>query len=301
VQRGHKLGAPAGSALWWTFVNARFAYGADTIEIIDSVPDDESHTARRLEEHISDLQYDDRVMRVPVTRHIVSTAAELTDVLSRLAGVTEANDLWPLIHIESHGSKEGLHLAKGDFLKWADIQPYFMRLNKATRNHFFVVMAACNGFHGIKAMIDVVDHAVSLRLLGGPAEETSSGSLEDAMKGFYSSLLRTGNLDAAADDARKSAPTFRIYSAEAAFMAGWKRAKEQFPTTAKGIQEKTEQIVTIMKKAGLALPERPHAKVKAAIREIDMNNPFQGYRKRFFMLDLFPEVEEEIASLDPDR
>jgi hypothetical protein len=273
---------------------------ADTIEIIDSVPDDESHTARRLEEHISDLQYDDKVMRVPVTRHIVSTAGELNDVLSQLAGVTEEKDLWPLIHIESHGSKEGLHLANGGLVKWADIQPYFMRLNKATRNHLVIVMAACNGFHGIKAMLDIVDHAVSLRLLGGPAEETASGNLEDAMKGFYGSLLRTGNLDAAAEEARKSAPTFRIYSAEAAFMAGWKQAKEQFPTTAKGIQEKTEQIVTMMKKAGLPLPDRPHAQAKAAIRGIDLNKPFQAYRNRFFMLDLFPEVEEEIASLDPD-
>jgi hypothetical protein len=188
-------------------------------------------------------------------------------------------------------------LAKGDFVKWVDIQPPLMRLNKATRNHLFIVMAACNGFHGIKAMLDVVDHAVSLRLLGGPAEETSSGSLEDAMKVFYSSLLRTGDLGAAADEARKSAPTFRIYSAEAAFMAGWKKAIEQFPTTGKGIQEKTEQIVTMMKEAGLSLPQRPHAQAKAAIRGINMNNPFQAYRKRFFMLDLFPELEEEIAGL----
>jgi hypothetical protein len=117
------------------------------------------------------------------------------------------------------------------------------------------------------------------------------------MKGFYSSLLRAGDLDAAAGEARKSAPTFRIYSAEAAFMAGWKKAVEQFPTTGKGLQEKTEQIITIMKEAGLPLPERPHAQAKAAIRGINMNNLFQAYRKRFFMLDLFPELEEEIAGV----
>jgi DNA-binding beta-propeller fold protein YncE len=88
-----------GTTVWWTLMNARFAYGADTIEIIDSVPDDESHTARRLEEHILDLQYDDQVMRIPGTRHIVSTAAELNDVLSRLAAATEEKQLWPLLHI----------------------------------------------------------------------------------------------------------------------------------------------------------------------------------------------------------
>jgi hypothetical protein len=72
---------------------------------------------------------------------------------------------------------------------------------------------------------------------------------------------------------------------------------EQFPTTAKGIQEKTEQIVTMMKNAGLPLPDRPHSQAKAAIRGIDMNKPFQVYRREFFMLDLFPELEDEIAAV----
>ena len=112
-----------------------------------------------------------RIMQVPVTRHLISTAQELADVLSQIAKVAEQADRWPLIHIESHGSIEGLRLAKGDFVRWADIQPTFLRLNKATRNHLFIVMAACHGFHGITSMLDRIEDAASFRLLCGPSEK----------------------------------------------------------------------------------------------------------------------------------
>jgi hypothetical protein len=50
------------------------------------------------------------------------------------------------------------------------------------------------------------------------------------MKGFYSSLLRTGDLDKATSAAQQRDETFPLYSAKAAFMRGWRKALEQFPT-----------------------------------------------------------------------
>jgi hypothetical protein len=256
-------------------MTARFAYGEDTIEIIDSVPEDHRQTARHLEQHIEDLKYEPSVVQIPLTRRRVVTAPDLYAELSQVASTAVEKNLWPLLHIEAHGSKDGLQLAGGDVVNWADLQPYLMALNKATRNHLFIMMAACEGFHGIKAMFDRADHAACLRLLGGPAEETSAIRLEGAMKGFYSSFLRTGDLDEATSTAQQSEKTFRLYSADAAFMRGWRKALEQFPTGGKALQEKTEQ----------------------AICQLDLNIPFQAYRRKFFMLDLFPELEAEISGV----
>jgi hypothetical protein len=278
-------------------MTARFAYGADIIEIIDSVPEDHSQTARHLEQHIEDFKYEPSVVQIPRHRRRVVTAPELYTELSEMASTALEKNLWPLLHIEAHGGKEGLQLAGGDLVKWADLQPYLMALNKATRNHLFIMMAACEGFHGIKAMFDRADHAACLRLLGGPTEEASAGRLSDAMKGFYNSLLRTGDLDEATSTAQQSEETFRLYSAEAAFMKAWTKALEQYPTGGKALQEKAEQIITMMNTADLPLPERPHAKTKQAIRQLDLNIPFQAYRRKFFMLDLFPELEAEISTV----
>jgi hypothetical protein len=56
----------------------------------------------------------------------------------------------------------------GDFVSWRELQPHFKRINVATRNHLLVVVAACWGFHGIRAMIDRGHDGVSPRLLAGP-------------------------------------------------------------------------------------------------------------------------------------
>jgi hypothetical protein len=158
-------------------------------------------------------------------------------------------------------------------------------------------MAACWGFHGIKAMLDVTDHAVSIRLLAGPAEITTTGKIEDAMKGFYSSLLREQNIVSAVEEAQKNEPTFRIYSAEQAFLAGWNKVIREYPTTNKSIQERAEQIVSQAKFSSRPLPPRAHSRAKAAIRSLDMSVPFESFRRKFFMLDLFPEIDEEISGV----
>jgi hypothetical protein len=218
-------------------VTPRFAYGADTIELIDSIREGELQTGRHIEEHIADVRYDPAVVHIPITRHLVSTAEEFYTVLSNLtAGAAEEN-VWPLVHIECHGSDQGLQLAQGAFLTWAEIQPYLMAVNKATRNHLFMIVAACKGFHAIKAMLDRVDDAVSLRPLGGPAEETTSGRIEDGMKRFYAALLRTGDLNAAITGRQTAEATFRMNSAEAVFMAGWQGPWSSFPEPAKAFKK----------------------------------------------------------------
>jgi hypothetical protein len=92
-------------------MTARFAYGADTIEIIDSVPEDHSQTACHLEHHIEDLKYEKSVLQVPLTRRRVVTASGLYAELSQVASIAVEKNLWPLLHIEAHGSRDGLQLA----------------------------------------------------------------------------------------------------------------------------------------------------------------------------------------------
>lgn len=278
-------------------MKVRVAYGADTIEIIDSIPEGQSQTARRLAEHVKDLQYDTAIRQVPVTLHRAGTSAELCTLLYRVADYGEENDSWPLIHIESHGDSNGIQLANGDYLCWTDLQPIFLRLNKATRNHLFIVMASCSGFHGIKAMLSASDHVASLRMLVGPSEETNSGRLEDAIQSFYSSLLKTGDVVGAVVETQRHEPTFRGYTADEAFIAGWRNALKKHPITNKAIPQRAEEVVTPMRESSSPAPEKVHSNVKAALRSLDMNMPFESHKRKFFMLDLFPEVEDELTGV----
>ena len=273
-------------------------FEADGVEIIDSIPANESQTARRLYEHIKDLRYDSRTMQCDVSRHVIATAADFHSLLAELAEKAEKEDRRPLIHIESHGNTDGLGLASAEFIPWGEIQPALLRLNKATRNHLFVVVAACRGFHAIKAMLDKIDHGTSFRLLAGPAEVTLSGNIEDAMRDFYRSLLTTGSIPAAVESALNSEPTFRIYSAEEAFLKGWSRAAADYPKTNSAIQKRADEIVSQVKASEeSAPPDKLHSRAKAAIRSLDLSVPFESFKRKFFMLDSFPEVTEEIKGV----
>jgi hypothetical protein len=128
-----------------------------------------------------------------------------------------------------------------------------------------------------------------------PAEETSSGDIEAATKAFYETLLLGGSIADCRDAARLREPTFRIYSAEEAFLAGWRQAIGQLPTSNREIQEKAEEIVTLIKAPD---PDRPdsglHRRAKQAIRALDLSAPFENYKRAFFMIDLFPQLSEEL-------
>jgi hypothetical protein len=275
-------------------VEVEMAYDADTIEIINSIPDGERQTARRIYAHAKDAQYNSYSVQCPVNYHRITTPDDLCGLLTKLAEEATAHQgSWPLVHIESHGSKEGLTLAQGDVVRWAQLQPYFNRLNRATRNHLLVVIAACWGFHGIKAMVGQIDHSASLRFLAGPAEETLSGNIEEAMKAFYGALLRGGSLHDCEASAQAQEPTFRIYSAEQAFLEGWRVAVRDYPESNREIQAKAEKIVTQAKSSTTQPQKGIHRRAKDTIRSLDLNKPFEGYKRAFFMLDSFPEISHE--------
>jgi hypothetical protein len=275
------------------FVKGTMSFEADTIEIVDSIPDGEKQTARWIYEHAKDVQYSPLSVNCPINCHRIMTADELRTLLTKLAEEAAAHqDSWPLVHIESHGSTEGVTLAQGDFISWIELQPYFNRLNRATRNHLLVVIAACWGFHGIKAIVGEIDHSASLRFLAGPAGETLSGDIEEAMKAFYSALLLGGSINDCEAAAQMKEPTFRVYSAEQAFIEGWRVLVRELPRSNRDIQAKAEQIVTKVKRSPTA-PKRLHHLAKKAIRSLDLHEVFERHKSAFFMLDSFPEISHE--------
>jgi hypothetical protein len=267
---------------------------AETIEIVNSIPESEKQTARWVYEDAKDVQYHQETAQCAINYSYVSSAHELFVLLMQLAERAASRGDWPLLHLESHGSQQGLTLANGNFVSWVHIEPFLNRLNRATRNHLFIVVGACWGFHGIKAMVGHADHSASLRLLAGPAGETTSGDIEEAMKCFYRALLKGGSIGDAETAARFREPTFRVYSAEQAFIRGWKDTVRSYPATSQAIQAKAEEIVTAVKLSSAPLPERPHRRAKEAIRSLNLDVPFENFKRAFFMLDSFPEVRQEV-------
>ena len=268
----------------------------DSIEIIDSIPEDELQTGRQLHEHILDIRMAIEDPPWTVARHKISSASELTKLLTDLAVGAKRQQTFPLIHLECHGAKDHIKLLNGDRVTWPDISGPLRDLNRATRNQLVAVWAACEGIYSIMSMVGGITEGTSMRLIIGPGNEVKAGKLVDAMKLFYSTLTARPNVDAAVESAATIEPAIRLFKAEDAFTHAYIDLLRK--TSANSKQEYIEELVTKAKNEP-DLKDRPriHRDVKRALKEINPATYFEQAKLTFFMLDQFPEVDEQLSFL----
>lgn len=100
-----------------------------------------------------------------------------------------ANGVFPIVHIEAHGSREGLRVGSGEFIKWDTIRKSLTDINVSCRNNLLVTMAACEGVYLFK-IVKPVQRAPFWGLIG-PKNTMKARQLEVDYSSFYSELLET--------------------------------------------------------------------------------------------------------------
>lgn len=273
-----------------------FVLEIDSIEIIDSIPEGELQTGRQLHEHILDIRtaIDDPLWTV--AWHKIASASELMKVLADLAALAKRQDKFPLIHLECHGAEDHIRLLNGDEVTWSDISGALRDLNRATRNRLIAVWAACEGIHSIKSIVGGITKGTSMRLVIGPGEKVKAGKLGDAMKLLYSTLIPRADVEAAVESAASAEPAIRLFKAEDAFTNAYIDVLQT--SSAKSRQEHVEELVTKAKnEPGLKNLPRIHREVKKALKVINPASYFEQAKRTFFMLDQFPELDEQLSFL----
>src|SRR5687768_6687662 len=127
------------------------------ILILDSIPAGQLNTARRLYEDISLVANVANeapkviLLRVESWGHFVHVIQQCTQVAGREPYV-------PLVHIECHGSEEGLEFADGSQATWVDIKRALIPLNVATELNLITVISACSG-SAIASAVQITERA----------------------------------------------------------------------------------------------------------------------------------------------
>jgi len=257
------------------------------ITIIESV--DAGKSGRRLADDIA-AQIAASERNLTVEYRSVGDANQFNAELKRLADSTRFGRRRPMIHLECHGSAEGIHLESGEHIAWNDLKPRLIEINLASRCNLLVVMAACYGAHLI-ATLDLTDRAPCWGFFG-PPEEVSVEQLEHAYGPFYRSVISDKNPIEAAK--KLLAPVdghqqYLLMTAEVFFTELFARY------LAHNCLEQT-------------LHARAHAMAQKAIQENAPRKPgpgrmlrnlrkiqpssFKKFAEGFFMVDLFPENAE---------
>ncbi|MBU3593491.1 hypothetical protein ICN42_05180 [Polynucleobacter sp. 71A-WALBACH] len=96
----------------------------------------------------------------------------------------------PLLHISAHGNSEGIQLSDGYMMTWVKLKEYLKPINQALGGSLIVCMSSCEGYSGIRMVMDknAIDHPYFALI--GCSEKPTWGETAVAYATFYHQLAR---------------------------------------------------------------------------------------------------------------
>jgi hypothetical protein len=235
---------------------------------------------------------------VKVAYHPVDGRDVLRAVLLAIVSEAQAGH-YPLIHIEAHGAERapgrsstspGLELASGEGIRWTEIAPFLIEINRATRLRLLVYVATCFGAD-IATLVRPTDRAPA-RMLIGPKDSISMGVLETGTNTFYRSLLQKGDGGQALRDMNKATNNvFFPFSAEWLFLQILEGYFNEY-TTPEQVAIRAERIVAHMVLTGASPRQAEMARQQVHAFLSDRKMVFDTQYRHFFFVDVHPEIAE---------
>ena len=136
-----------------------------------------------------------------VFQHVkVACATDLQKYLKELAIEILYSRIFPIIHLDFHGSQDlGLKISQTDFLSWDDLFTSLRIINKIMGNSLVVVGAACEAYWALERLTSSFDKGSPMYLYIAPQKRVSIDFLDKNLQRFYLELLENGNSMKAAE------------------------------------------------------------------------------------------------------
>ncbi|MGJ7564482.1 hypothetical protein ACSFBM_11545 [Variovorax sp. GB1R11] len=161
--------------------------------IIESLEPDEVKTGQILFDFLQPV-IGEADFPLPMGHYTTESAQGFRDVLAELLTNSQQGHV-PWLHIECHGSDEGLEFANGSEISWQELCDLLRPINQACQFQLFVVLSCCHGA-GIVSGIDTGRGAPCLGLIG-PSHEVNPAELLGHFRDFYQQLIATTDLGTA--------------------------------------------------------------------------------------------------------
>lgn len=118
----------------------RFTFS--TIVVIESIPLNERATGKSLyEDLIIRKTYQNPVLKAEY--HRIENKQDLIERMQTIWMQCQQQRIHPLLHLEVHGSLDGLVLASGESITWGELAGMFRQINMVIKNNLFVSMVTC--------------------------------------------------------------------------------------------------------------------------------------------------------------
>jgi len=255
------------------------------ILVVDSIPNGELNTAKRLFEDIK--TYASAYSPSPAVQYVrVESGDGFIQCVIKCRKDADERDIIPMLHIECHGDEDGFQFADGSLADWEELKLPITELNIATRLNLMIAVAACTGGALAKVM-RMSDRAPFWGLIG-PTKILTAVELEKAYRALYLTLLSTKS-PAKAVQAMDGATTPGLFwrtTSQGLFEKVWASYKKEHCNPV-ALESRAKRMREQLELASV-LPLRTTDELKSGLLAHEPKS-FERFRKTFFMCDLFPE------------
>jgi len=169
------------------------------IIIIDLTYDDDRKSGRRIDDAIFDSI---NITGSNLERRYVKcqTHKDFFNVISSIKNDIINNDLYPMIHIEGHGSQDAKALCfpNDKNLNYARVIKCFREINILCNNNLFVTSGACKFAYSLTRDISISKPCAVFGMLA-PEQIITDLIMEQGFLGFYNTFIQTGGCLISAD------------------------------------------------------------------------------------------------------
>lgn len=182
--------------------------------VVQSIPDDEPQTGTDLyNDYIKRLAWLDKNLHTDIVD--VNTRQEFFEILNKIKEDIRREDILPYIHLETHGTKEGISLKSGDTVRFKDFIQTLREINILSKNNLFISVSACWG--GRIQMETDIEQPCPFRGFIGPMQKIFPRDLIVSFSEFFDEFLRSKDFEKAVNKLNtynKSGVIFSHYNAE---------------------------------------------------------------------------------------
>ncbi len=275
----------------------------EAVHIIESLRARDLKTGQRLRDWLQSVVKASG-LAVPVRFWREPTKAGLLDRLRLIAAEVRNTGQAPIIDLQTHGDLDRLQVTSCERVTWSDLKAPLIEINVACGLNLLVLVGACDG-EALLRVLEAHDRAPVWGLIG-PREKVREQAIEEAHAAFYATLLSTRDGGAAvrAMNATAGAPDsmFRFFGAEWFFREVMRAYIKEHATEAQLVRRREKLVAEADQKAkrdGRSPEDRARLSpvFAAAIddRLRDHQGLFDGYKRRFFLEDLYPEHAARFA------
>lgn len=225
----------------------------------------------------------------------VQNRDDLMQCLADIAREVRDYHRLPVIHIEAHGTDNGIQLADGSEITWRTLVPQLAEINRACGMNLFVIAISCMGANLIGALMP--SDRAPLFIMVGPRALMSHAQVYAATTRFYETLVDTvlegGDINRAFEAMNEGRERFRdwplfVGTAEILFCRVFRKYWEEQTDNERRVRE-NELVAEIARRQKLNLVQCAEVRAKVRADLADGPEQYERLRDKFLMLDEFPE------------